>query len=206
VILLTLGAASLTLPGCTGGRGADTGPTTTPNRRWQAYNAERRGWTPRGTGVVVRTVERLRDGLGCAEPKIEVFDSWALTYRRTGLPLPLAAGSCELAGTDESESVLVEVFGSRPPSVDASLRARTEFVCPRVERAIRRYGAPLPGQPYVITTEGAIIQPDRPDTARRVAALFPGSRIGDVCPELSRRFFGTTTRPEPSTATEPGAR
>ena len=172
----------------------DAGP-----RRWGDYNRERTGWTAAGRRAVEATAARLAEQLGCGALAGETFEAWARTYRRNGLPLPLAAGTCDLETGDpsgEPEVVLMEAFGTRPPQVADAVAARADLVCARVTRA------GLPGQPYVVTRTQVLIQPDRPDTARRIAGVFPGSTVGDVCPKASKRFFGrsgTTTTPSAPT-------
>lgn len=181
---------------CGGGDGTDAGP-----RRWKTYNTERAGWTAEGRRAVEDTQARLAERLGCGPLAGENFDAWATTYRRTGLPLPLAAGSCELETGDpsgEPEVVLLEAFGARPPSAADAVAARADLIC----AAATRRG--LPGQPWVLTRDRVLIQPDRPDTARRIAAAFPGARVGDVCPAASKRFFArpsTTSTSTTSTST-----
>ena len=201
-LLLVALTGALALVACSGGDGTDDGGA----RRWKAYNRERTGWTTEGRRAVEAGAARLAQRLGCGPLAGENFDAWAITYRRNGLPLPLAAGTCDLETGDpsgEPEVVLLEAFGPRPPTATDAVAARADLIC---ATATRRG---LPGQPWVLTRDRVLIQPDRPDTARRIAALFPGSRVGDVCPAASRRFFArpstTTTSTSTSTTAAPAA-
>jgi hypothetical protein len=193
-------AAVLALGACSGG-GGDAGP-----RRWKGYNRDRTGWIAEGRQAVERTASVLADRLGCGPLAGENFEAWAQTYRRNGLPLPLAAGTCDLRTgepTGEPEVVFMEAFGTAPPTAADAVAARADLLCRRVERR------GLPGQPYALTRDGVLVQPDRPDTARRIGSVFPGSKIGDVCPKASKRFFArsgptTTTGAAPAPTTGVG--
>jgi hypothetical protein len=188
-------AATLTVTALLGACGGDEKDASPP---WVDYNRQRQGWTAEGRRAVAGVAGVLAAQAGCSALAGENFRAWARTYRAGDLPLPLAAGSCDLG---DGEVVLLEAFGSEPPTVRQALAARTEAVCPLV----RREG--LPGQPYVITRDGVLIQPDTPRTAARLGELFPGAEVGAVCPEATRRFFdrlGTTTT-TPPTSPAPGA-
>jgi len=177
-------ALGTTLAAC----GGDAPPAS--SRSWAAYNRARTGWTTEGRRAVERTAATLADRLGCSGFATEAFRAWAKTYRAGRVPLPLAAGSCDLTG-GEGETLLIEAFGTEPPTVADALDARSRVICPLV----RKEG--LPGQPWVRTRDRVLIQPDRPDTARRIAGAFPGAEHGSVCPEATRRFFERLRRSQP---------
>jgi hypothetical protein len=189
VLAAAVAILAAAVPACSGDDGASptatTATTGTPGptidkTRWAAYNERRTGYTDEANAIAKQVAERINTGgLRCRDYSLYSFDAIAPSYRAAGLPLALGAGQCDVL----DENVLIEVFGTEPPTAEDFVAAKRELLCRRARELGRKPDGTndFDGIPYVMAPDKTwIAEPDSIAMGRRIGRAL-GLPAGDMC-------------------------
>ena len=180
IVSLIAAATTLSLAACSSG-GNDTKATAPPTTAgpWDAYNATRTDYDAKANAIAKSVADRInRGGVRCSSFGGYSFAAIEESYRRQHLPLALGAGQC-----DAAENVLIEVFGTSPPTAADFVAAKRALICQRARDLGRKPNgsSDFDGIPYVMAPDKTwIAEPDSFTGAKRVARAL-GLKAEDMC-------------------------